>query len=72
MREKLLNIKLNLFIIIILTIIAGMAGHYYLDNRWLGLIFVGLPLCAFYCWQQYTKIDEANKKIKTKHKNKYR
>ena len=72
MKEKLLKIKMNMFIVIVATIIAGMAGHYFLDNRWLGFIFVGLPLCGFYMWQQYTKIDEATKKMKTKHKNKYR
>ncbi len=72
MREKLLNIKLNLFIIVVATIIAGMVGHYYLNNRWLGLIFVGLPLCGFYCWQQYSKINDETKKMNNKHKNKYR
>ncbi|MBQ3541401.1 MAG: hypothetical protein IJA40_06650 [Phascolarctobacterium sp.] len=72
MKKFLLGIKLSMFIIVIVTIAAGIAAEFLLQNRWLGFIGVGIPLTALYWWQEYTKMAELDKKLKTKHKNKYR
>ena len=72
MKKFLLRIKLSMFIIVIATIAAGIAAEFLLQNRWLGFIGVGIPLTALYWWQEYTKMAELDKKLKTKHKNKYR
>ncbi len=72
MKKFLLSIKLSMFIIVIATIAAGIAAEFLLQNRWLGFIGVGIPLTALYWWQEYTKMAELDKKLKTKHKNKYR
>ena len=72
MKKFLLSIKLSMFIIVIATITAGIAAEFLLQNRWLGFIGVGIPLTALYWWQEYTKMAELDKKLKTKHKNKYR
>jgi hypothetical protein len=61
-----------MFIIVIATIAAGIAAEFLLDNRWLGFIGVGIPLTGLYWWQEYTKMADLDKKLKTKHKNKYR
>ena len=37
-----------------------------------GFVGVGIPLTGLYWWQEYTKMAELDKKLKTKHKNKYR
>jgi len=61
-----------MLIIVLVTIAAGIAAEFLLQNRWLGFIGVGIPLTALYWWQEYTKMAELDKKMKTKHKNKYR
>jgi len=71
-KKFLLGIQLSMFIIVIATIAAGIAAEFLLQNRWLGFIGVGIPLTALYWWQEYTKMAELDKKLKTKHKNKYR
>lgn len=72
MKKFLLSIKLSMLIIVLVTIAAGIAAEFLLQNRWLGFIGVGIPLTALYWWQEYTKMAELDKKMKTKHKNKYR
>ena len=72
MKKFLLGIKLSMFIIVSATIAAGIAAEFLLDNRWLGFIGVGIPLTGLYWWQEYTKMADLDKKLKTKHKNKYR
>lgn len=72
MKKFLLGIKLSMFIIVVATIIAGIAAEFLLQNRWLGFLGVGVPLTILYWWQEYTKMDELNKKLQNKHKNKYR
>ncbi|MBQ9763580.1 MAG: hypothetical protein IJV92_04400 [Phascolarctobacterium sp.] len=72
MKKFLLSIKLSMLIIVLVTIAAGIAAEFLLQNRWLGFIAVGIPLTALYWWQEYTKMAELDKKMKTKHKNKYR
>ena len=68
MKKFLLGIKLSMLIIVIATI----AAEFFLENRWIGFIAVGIPLTGLYWWQEYTKMAELDKKLKTKHKNKYR
>ena len=72
MKKFLLGIKLSMLIIVIATIVAGIAAEFLFENRWLGFVGVGIPLTALYWWQEYTKMAELDKKLKTKHKNKYR
>ncbi len=72
MKKFLLSIKLSMLIIVIATIAAGIAAEFLFENRWLGFVGVGIPLTALYWWQEYTKMAELDKKLKTKHKNKYR
>ena len=50
----------------------GMAGSYFFNNRWLGLI-VAIPLCALYIYQVYqVQADYREQHTKKKHTNKYR
>ena len=72
MKKFLLSIKLSMLIIVIATIVAGIAAEFLFENRWLGFVGVGIPLTGLYWWQEYTKMAELDKKLKTKHKNKYR
>ena len=72
MKKFLLSIKLSMLIIVLATIAAGIACEFLLENRWIGFIAVGIPLTALYWWQEYTKMAELDKKVKTKNKNKYR
>ena len=72
MKKYLLGIKLSMLIIVIATIVAGIAAEFLFENRWLGFVGVGIPLTGLYWWQEYTKMAELEKKLKTKHKNKYR
>ena len=72
MKKFLLSIKLSMLIIVLATIAAGIACEFLLENRWLGFIGVGIPLTGLYWWQEYTKMAELDKKLKNKHKNKYR
>ena len=49
-----------------------MAGNYFFDNRWLGLI-IALPLCALYIYQVYqVQADYREQHARKKHTNKYR
>ena len=72
MKKFLLSIKLSMLIIVLATIAAGIACEFLLENRWIGFIAVGIPLTALYWWQEYTKMAELDKNLKTKPKNKYR
>ena len=72
MKKFLLSIKLSMLIIVLATIAAGIACEFLLENRWIGFIAVGIPLTALYWWQEYTKMAELDKKLKTKHKKKDR
>ena len=72
MKNFLMSIKINVFIIVVASIAAGMAAHYFFQNKWLGFFFVALPLIALYMYQTYTKMADLDKKLKVKHKNKYR
>lgn len=72
MRNFLLGIKLNMLIIIAVSIIAGVASEVLLNSKWYAFWIVVLPLIGLYMWQEYTKMDELNKKLQNKHKNKYR
>lgn len=47
-----MKFKVNMLFVVILSLVAGMAGNYFFDNRWLGLI-IALPLCALYIYQVY-------------------
>lgn len=72
MRNFLLGIKLNMLIIIAVSIIAGVASEVLLNSKWYAFWIVVLPLIGLYMWQEYTKMNELNKKLQNKHKNKYR
>ncbi len=72
MKKFLLSIKLNMMIIIAVSILAGVASEFFLKSKWYAFWIVVLPLIALYMWQEYTKMDELNKKAQIKHKNKYR
>ena len=63
MKKYLMKIKVNMLIVLIISLLGGMAGSYFFNNRWLGLI-VAIPLCALYIYQVYH--------TKKKHTNKYR
>ena len=52
MKKLLMKFKVNMLFVVILSLVAGMAGNYFFDNRWLGLI-IALPLCALYIYQVY-------------------
>ncbi len=72
MKKFLLSIKLNMMIIIAVSILAGVASEVFLQSKWYAFWIVVLPLIALYMWQEYTKMEEINKKAQIKHKNKYR
>lgn len=75
MKEMLMKYKVNMLFVVIVSIIAGIAGHILFDNKWLGFIFVCLPMCALYIYQTYqTEADYRRKHEKRhgKHQNKYR
>lgn len=72
MKELLMKVKVNMLIVVLLSLVAGMAGSYFFDNRWLGLI-IALPLCALYIYQVYqVQADYREQQTRKKHKNKYR
>ncbi len=76
MKKYLMKIKVNMLIVVLLSLVAGMAGSYFFNNKWLGLI-IALPLCALYIYQVYqVQADYKNQfdynAKKNKHKNKYR
>ena len=41
--KYLMKIKVNMLIVLIISLLGGMAGSYFFNNRWLGLI-VAIPL----------------------------
>ena len=43
MKKFLMKIKVNMIIVVLLSLVAGMAGNHFFNNRWLGLI-IALPL----------------------------
>ena len=47
MKKYLMKIKVNMLIVLIISLLGGMVGSYFFNNRWLGLI-VAIPLCALY------------------------
>ena len=47
MKKFLMKIKVNMLIVLIISLLGGMAGSYFFNNRWLGLI-VAIPLCALW------------------------
>ena len=72
MKKLLMKFKVNMLFVVILSLVAGMAGHYFFDNRWLGLI-IALPLCALYIYQVYqVQADYREQHARKKHTNKYR
>lgn len=73
MREFMLKYLLKMWQIILVALVAGFAGEYFFQQRWLGFWCVAVPLCAVYMYQQYALIDNEKKKLeKKKHTNKYR
>ncbi len=52
MKKYLMKIKVNMLIVLIISLLGGMVGSYFFNNRWLGLI-VAVPLCALYIYQVY-------------------
>ena len=72
MKKLLMKFKVNMLFVVILSLVAGMAGNYFFDNRWLGLI-IALPLCALYIYQVYqVQADYREQHARKKHTNKYR
>lgn len=72
MKKLLMKYKVNMLFVVILSLAAGMAGSYFLNNRWLGLI-IALPLCALYIYQVYqVQADYREQHTRKKHTNKYR
>jgi len=72
MKKYLMKIKVNMLIVLIISLLGGMAGSYFFNNRWLGLI-VAIPLCALYIYQVYqVQADYREQHTKKKHTNKYR
>lgn len=75
MKELLMKYKVSMIFVIIVSLLAGMAGEYYLHNKWIGFFFVCLPLTLLYIYQTYqTEADyrATHDKKHGKHKNKYR
>lgn len=75
MKELLMKYKVNMIFVIIVSLLAGMAGQYFLNSKWIGFFCVCLPLCLLYIYQTYqTEADYRQKHDKShgKHKNKYR
>jgi len=72
MKKFLMKIKVNMLIVLIISLLGGMAGSYFFNNRWLGLI-VAIPLCALYIYQVYqVQADYREQHTRKKHTNKYR
>lgn len=72
MKKLLMKFKVNMLFVVILSLVAGMVGNYFFDNRWLGLI-IALPLCALYIYQVYqVQADYREQHARKKHTNKYR
>ena len=72
MKKYLMKYKVNMLLVVIVSILAGMAGSYFFDNRWLGM-FIVIPMCALYIYQVYqVQADYRVEHERKKHKNKYR
>lgn len=72
MKKYLMKIKVNMLIVVLLSLLAGMVSNYFLNNRWLGLI-IAIPLCALYIYQVYqVQADYREQHMRKKHTNKYR
>ena len=72
MKEILMKYKVNMLVVVLVSLAAGMAGMHFFNNRWLGL-FIAIPLCLLYIYQVYqTQADYREAHTKKKHKNKYR
>lgn len=73
MREFLLKYQLKMWQVIVAALVAGIGGQMAFGQRWIGFVFVALPLCAVYCYQQYAIIDNEKQRLeRKKHTNKYR
>lgn len=64
--------QMSAFKLVIITIIAGIAAEYFLQNRWIGFFGAGIPLSALYVYQEYKLQQKEEEKRRNKHKNKYR
>ena len=72
MKKYLMKYKVNMLLVVIVSLLAGMAGSYCFDNRWLGM-FIVVPMCALYIYQVYqVQADYRTQHERKKHKNKYR
>lgn len=72
MKKLLMKYKVNMLLVVIVSLAAGMAGSYFFDNRWLGM-FIVVPMCALYIYQVYqTQADYRAEHQRKKHTNKYR
>lgn len=72
MKKYLMKYKVNMLLVVIVSLLAGMAGSYFFDNRWLGM-FIVIPMCALYIYQVYqVQADYRTQHERKKHKNKYR
>ena len=72
MKKLLMKYKVNLLFVVIMSLVAGMAGSHFFNNRWLGLI-IALPLCVLYIYQVYqVQADYRVEHQRKKHTNKYR
>ena len=72
MKKYLMKYKVNMLLVVIVSLLAGMAGSYFFDNRWLGM-FIVVPMCALYIYQVYqVQADYRVQHERKKHKNKYR
>lgn len=71
MKKLLMKYHVNMLFVVILSLVAGMAGSYFFNNRWLGLI-LAVPLCALYIYQVYqVQADYRAQHQRKKHTNKY-
>lgn len=71
MKKLLMKYQVNMLFVVILSLVAGMAGSYFFNNRWLGLI-LAIPLCALYIYQVYqVQADYREQHQRKKHTNKY-
>lgn len=72
MKKYLMKYRVNMIFVVILSLVGGMLGSYFFDNRWLGLI-IAIPLCALFIYQTYEiQAEYKRKHERKKHTNKYR
>ena len=71
MKKLLMKYHVNMLFVVILSLVAGMAGSYFFNNRWLGLI-LAVPLCALYIYLVYQLHADYRAQLqRKKHTNKY-